>query len=960
MSIGGLLGYVDLETGPAEKAAGWLDGFFKNKGGAWGKTLAVVGATAGGALAAGVVGAINMEPSRDRVVAALDLTEEAAARAGKVSGQLFADAWGDSAAEVDSAVEAVMSSIKGMRNASEGELRKTTEAALALSSAMEVDVVRASQVAGNMMSNGLAKDGVSAMDMLAKAMSKVPVQLREDVLDAADEYGQFFSQLGIKGPQAMALLTQSAGKGMYGIDKMGDAIKEFTIRATDGSTATTDALKAVGLDADKVGVDLLAGGDRAAGAFDKVVSALVSVKDPAAQSQAALALFGTPLEDLGTKDIPKFLKSLKTGGKGMKDWQGATSRMSDTMGGNASTNLKKFTRGIQTGLVDLVGGKVLPVLEDWTGSLSTSLGPALETAGSAVQSVTGFLQEHKTVAIVLASVIGALTAVTAAHSAVMAVSAAGGMAKWLMQTQLISAATKVWTAVQWALNSSLLANPITWVVLALAGLVAGLVIAWKKSDTFRAIVISAWEAIKSATVTAFGAVKDAVVKAFGFLKNIFLNFTGPGLIIKHWDKIKSVTGKVWSAIKSAVSAGINGVKGAIGGLAALPGKVAGWFGAMRDSARQKAQALLNFVNGIPGKILGALGDLGSILRDAGRKIIGGLIDGITDKIGALKGKLKEITGKLTSWKGPPSTDKKILRKNGRLILRGLIDGINDEVPNLKKLLRDVTDKLGKKRLARVEQAVKAQYQKGLKIAAQRSEVAAKIEKATGELEAAIKLRDDFYANVYDSSVSYASLSAAAEGAADAKGIVAGLQARYDAIERFRENMQTLLAKGLDDDSYQQMLEDGVDRAGAIADALVKDDESIAAIGDLQGKIKTASAALASESSKHLYQAGVDMAQGTANGLASQAAYLESVATQIGTQMAAALSKALKVAVDVSGSVKPQGQSQGGNGKSKKDKSQLGATPTPRAAPLIGAVYQQPGESSSVLAERLGLLVRTGG
>lgn len=956
MSIGELLGYVGLDTSHAEAAADKLTSFFEGKGGAWGKTLAAVGATAGIALGAGIAGAINLEPSRDRVVAALDLTTEQAARAGKASGKLYADGWGESAADVDAALEAVMSSIKGMRNASERELSKTTKAALALSQALDVDVVRASQVAGNMVSNKMAKNGVAAMDLLSKALSKVPVQLRDDILDAADEYGQFFNSLGIKGPQAMALLTASAGKGMYGIDKMGDSIKEFTIRATDGSKLTSGALKSIGLDSAKVSNDLLAGGNTASKAFNQVVQGLLRIKDPAKQSQAAIALFGTPLEDLGTKDIPKFLGSLASGKKGMKDWQGASERMGKTLQDNASTNLSQFTRGIQTGFVDLIGGSVLPKVTEWASALNTSLGPALEAIGSAVSSTTSFLEQHKAVAIALAAVVGTLTAVTAAHAAVLAVSAAGGMVAWLRSTMLISAATKVWAATQWALNLAMSANPLGLAIAAIVALVAAVVIAWKKSDTFRAIVIGAWEAIKSATVTVFNAVKAAVGKAFDFLKNLFLNFTGPGLIIKHWDKIKAVTGKVWGAIKSVVSSQINMIKTGIGALASIPGKIGEWFGNAKSAATRKLGALVTFVAGIPGRILDGLGDLGSTLRDAGRKVLTGLINGIKDKIGDLKGTLQGITKKLTDWKGPPQTDKKILRKNGRLIMGGLLDGISDGIPNLRKLLRDVTKDLGKKRLAKVEDAVRKQYQKGLAIAKQRSDVAAALEKATGQLEAAIQLRDGFYDSVNDNALSYASLLGAADdGAMDSKGLVDSLQKRYDALVKFRENMQELLAKGLDDASYQELLEAGVDRAGSIAETLVQDDQSILAIRDLQGKIATAASGLASDSSTHLYQAGVTMAQNTANGLLSQQSQLEATATQVGQAMAAALAAALNTDIKLGGeTVKPQGKGPGkGNGKGKSGKKdKKNDKPAGREAPLVGQVIQQPGESGETLAERL--------
>jgi phage-related protein len=52
-------------------------------------------------------------------------------------------------------------------------------------------------------------------------------------------------------------------------------------------------------------------------------------------------------------------------------------------------------------------------------------------------------------------------------------------------------------AVQNALNASMLANPIVWVVAGLAALAAGFYYAWEKSETFRAGVMGVWEVVKT-------------------------------------------------------------------------------------------------------------------------------------------------------------------------------------------------------------------------------------------------------------------------------------------------------------------------------------------------------------------------------------------------------------------------------------------------------------------------------
>lgn len=597
LSIGELVGYVDLDAGPAEKAADKIGGMFDKLGGSWGKVLGGAGVAAGAAFATSLVGAMNLEPSRDRVAAALDLTKDQAKIAGEVSGNLYAEAWGESAEEVDGAVEAVMSSIRGMRQASEKELHHTTQSALTFATAMQVDVVRAAQVAGNMVSNGLAKNGVEAFDLLTKAASKVPVQLREDILDAADEYGQFFHTLGISGPEAMALLANGAKKGMYGIDKAGDAIKEFTIRSTDMSALSKSAYQTIGVDAHQMASDILAGGDKAHGAFEKIVSGILAIKDPATRSNTAIALFGTQMEDLGVKDVPKFLKSLQSGEKGLGKWKGATDKAGKTLNDNARTNLTQFTRSLKMGFIDMLGGKVLPKVTEWTAALNTGLGPALSVVGDVLKDVTGFLSEHQTVAATLVGIIVALTAVTAAHAAVLAVSAAGGLAQYLMQTKLVSAATKVWAAVQWAMNAAMSANPLTLIVLGIIGLIAVIVLAYKHSETFRKIVSA-----------AFGAVKGAASATWGWIKGhwplLLAILTGPfGLavytIVKHWSSIKSGASDAVHWITSKLGSLVGFIKG-------MPGKIGKGAAGMFDSLPSAARSAFNAVAGLWNDTVGAL------------------------------------------------------------------------------------------------------------------------------------------------------------------------------------------------------------------------------------------------------------------------------------------------------------------------------------------------------------------
>lgn len=193
-------------------------------------------------------------------------------------------------------------------------------------------------------------------------------------------------------------------------------------------------------------------------------------------------------------------------------------------------------------------------------------------------------------------------------------------------TLAVAAATKVWTAGQWLLNAAMTANPLGLVILAIVALVAAIVIAYKKSETFRAIVQAAMRGV----VLAFGWVKDGIVSLLG----------------KFSDFASGVGDRL--------------------------GRVVQWF---KD---------------LPGRIKGAVGDLGSLLAEQARRLIDGFIGGIQDKFESVKRMLGRLTSLLPDWKGPASVDEQILRPSGRMVIRGFGRGLEDEVPAVRARLGGVT------------------------------------------------------------------------------------------------------------------------------------------------------------------------------------------------------------------------------------------------------------------------------
>jgi hypothetical protein len=265
---------------------------------------------------------------------------------------------------VNTAVASVVTSIDGMGSAGRKRLEGLTATALDFAAAFEVDVVRATQVAGTVVSQGLAKDGTAAFDLLTEASSKVPVALREDLMDAVEEYGGFFDTLGYSGPQAFAMLVDASEKGIYGIDKAGDAVKEFTIRGTDMSKASKDAYAVIGLSAEEMADKLVRGGEDAREATGKVIDGLLAIESPSQRANTAIALFGTPIEDLNVRDIPEFLRNLKGTSDTMDDTAGAARRMGTDMNDNAKAKITGFTRTLKTNVIDWLANEAIPFLEN--------------------------------------------------------------------------------------------------------------------------------------------------------------------------------------------------------------------------------------------------------------------------------------------------------------------------------------------------------------------------------------------------------------------------------------------------------------------------------------------------------------------------------------------------------------------------------------------------------------------
>jgi phage-related protein len=116
-------------------------------------------------------------------------------------------------------------------------------------------------------------------------------------------------------------------------------------------------------------------------------------------------------------------------------------------------------------------------------------------------------------------------------------------------------------------------------------------------------------------------------------------------------------------------------------------KIKGWFTSSKDEVRA-------FATSLPSTIRDAIGDLGTLLLNAGKNLIQGLINGIKQAIPNLRNALSSITNMLPDWKGPEDKDRKILVPAGEAVMEGFGQGLVNGAYDIRNLLGDFTDGIG--------------------------------------------------------------------------------------------------------------------------------------------------------------------------------------------------------------------------------------------------------------------------
>lgn len=220
---------------------------------------------------------------------------------------------------------------------------------------------------------------------------------------------------------------------------------------------------------------------------------------------------------------------------------------------------------------------------------------------------------------------------------------------------------------------------------------------------------AAWPTVQAVVVSVFGIIQSVVSTGMDFINTVISVITSviQGDWEGAWDAIKTFLSNAWENIKSAVSDAIGNVWETISDKVesiksfwseaweSVKSKLSEAWENIKSSVSEGVSNVVQFFTDLPGNILGALGDLGSLLWDAGKSIIDGLWNGLKSTWDGVVGWFSDITGQIAQMKGPPAYDAVMLVKNGQLIMRGLNRGLESGWGETRGLLRGYTEEMAR-------------------------------------------------------------------------------------------------------------------------------------------------------------------------------------------------------------------------------------------------------------------------
>lgn len=516
----------------------------------------------------------------------------------------------------------------------------------------------------------LAANGVKDFDKLAQAAGNLNA--------AAGGNAETYSRVGL-------VLTQTAGAGKLTTEnwnQLADAIpgasgKIQTALATTGAYTGNfrDAMAAGEISAEEFNNALLSLG------FDETA---VKMATTTSTIEGAVGnLKSTIVGGLG--DAISALKPMITTGIGAL--AEALVPVFDKLASVATRFGDAFSAGGFSGVLASIQG-ALPVVGALGGAL-TGLLSRLPLIGGAFAGLTGpigiavglFSGLVASSPALQASLGGLLTTLGGAFATLMPVlqNLAGAIMPAI--SQVVAALIPVLSSVIGTVGSLVVA--LTPLVTMIGTLLAGAI------ERLLPLVMTVFNGMASAIQTALGVIQSIISTVMAVITG---NWSGAWNGIKNivsgvFNLIKGVFSTNFNLIKSIVSSGIGAIKSIFStGLNVLKTIATSAWNALKSAFSTGISGAVNLVKTLPSKVVSALGNLGSLLKNSGTALINGFKDGITGAFNKVKDAVSGGLSKIRSLfpfspaKEGPFSGKGWVLYSGLSIGEAMATGIKRSTP----------------------------------------------------------------------------------------------------------------------------------------------------------------------------------------------------------------------------------------------------------------------------------------
>lgn len=524
--------------------------------------------------------AASFSDAQGSMQAKLGLTGKEAEKLSGTAKDLWTKGFGDSIGDASNQIVKVS---QNMRDIPSDQIGKVAEEAMTVAKVFDQDINDVTKSANSLMKN-FGMTSTESFDLITAGFQG-GLDYSNEFLDSVNEYSPQFKSLGFTGEEMFNQFAAGAESGAFQLDKVGDAVKEFNIRAIDGSKSTTAAFTSLGMDADKMQATFAKGGPEAKKSFQQVAEAISQIEDPVKRNEVGVQLFGTQFEDL-EQDV---MAAMGTVENKFGDVEGATKKAGEAVQQGMGERFKSAFREMQVALEPLgeallvVADVVLPKLSSALSTVSqwfTGLSPNTQKF---VVALGGILAVTGPLIMAFASVTKALGTVKAAFQ-VMGIASMGAVGIWIAVGVAVAALVaaiiiywddiarvteEVWNAIKefmiglW--NGIVSIAKTIWSGLTefFSGLWNGIVeIAAAIWNPIAEFFSGLWNGISETATTAWNFIKETTETIWNGIKDFFSEWgltilaviTGPigwvvALIVSNWDAIKETTTMVWDAVK---------------------------------------------------------------------------------------------------------------------------------------------------------------------------------------------------------------------------------------------------------------------------------------------------------------------------------------------------------------------------------------------------------------------------